>query len=169
MTENDSYGNTGKKQKGQCVHSLSHVSSASFLKNNSRHGDEDDADRLVQNAILGKNVGKAVFRSDLMKLKQEKRSIRTRSLSKEETDFHLLMAPPFNDLPRKKSDQLASLLGVIVKRCIDKNFQKKFQIKNIHRITGYKNKLHQRNHFNYKYTIKSKGHQFQLICLHSIE
>ena len=49
-------------------------------------------------------------------------------MSKEEIDFHLLMALAFNDLPRKKSDQLASLLGVVMKRCMDKAFHWKFQV-----------------------------------------
>ena len=111
MTDNDSDGNAGKKQKEHHDISLLHTSSAWFFENSSRHGDGDSAVRLVQNAILGKNVDKAVFGSDLMKLKQETRSISSRVFSKEKTDFHLLMALLFYDLPRRKSDQLASLLG----------------------------------------------------------
>ena len=88
---------------------------------------------MVQNAILGINVAKAIFESDLMKLTQETRSIRSRTLSKEDIDFHLLMALAFHDLPRKKSDELVSLLGAIMKRCMDKTFQDKFQIKKIQR------------------------------------
>ena len=89
MAENDSNGNAGKKQKVQCDLSLSHASSASFFRNNSRHEDVSGVDRLVRNAKLCKNVHKAVFGIDLMKLKQETRSIRSRALSKEEIDFHL--------------------------------------------------------------------------------
>ena len=47
---------------------------------------------MVQIAILGKNVDKAVFGSDLMKMIQETRSMRSRALHKEKTDFHLLLA-----------------------------------------------------------------------------
>ena len=47
MTEDDCDGNELR---------LSHASSASFVKNSSRHGNGSSADRLVQNAILGKNV-----------------------------------------------------------------------------------------------------------------
>ena len=65
---------------------------------------------MVQNAILGKKVDKAVWGSDLEKLKQEIRSIRSRSLSKDEIDFHLLMVLASHDLPKRKSDQLDSLL-----------------------------------------------------------
>ena len=95
MTENNSYGNAGKKQKGQCDISLSHASSASFFENNSRHGDGGSADRLVQNSMLGKNVDTAIFGSDLAKSKQENRSIRNRALSKKEINFHLIMACAF--------------------------------------------------------------------------
>ena len=56
---------------------------------------------MVQNVILGKNVNKAVFGSDLAKLKQETRSIRSGALSKEEI-FFMLMALAFHDVPRKK-------------------------------------------------------------------
>ena len=131
MTENESDANAGKKHKGQCDLSLSHASSASFFKNNSRDGDGDGADWLVQSAILGKSVDKATFGSDLMKLEQDTKSIRRIALSKEETDFNLLMALEFHDHPKKKSDQLASLLVVVVKRCMDPNFHDKFQVKMI--------------------------------------
>ena len=67
---------------------------------------------MVENAIFGKNVDKDVFGSDLAKLKQ--RTIKSRKLSKEEIDFHLLMALAFHDFPRKKNP-LSSLLGVVVK------------------------------------------------------
>ena len=67
------------------------------------------------NAILNKNVNKAVFGSDSAKLKQQIRSVRIRSLSKEEINFYLLMTLAFHDLPRKKSHQLSSLLGAVVK------------------------------------------------------
>ena len=116
MTENESHGNAGKKQKGQCDISLSHACCRSFFQNNSRHGDGGGADRLIQNAIVGKNVEKAVFSRDQMKMKHKTRSIRSRALSKEEVHFHLFMALAFHDLPRKKSDQLARLLGAILKR-----------------------------------------------------
>ena len=62
-----------------------------------------------------------------MKMKQGTRSIRSRALSKEETDFHLLIALPFHDFPRKKSDQLASLFGVTVNKCMDPTFHDKTQ------------------------------------------
>ena len=41
-----------------------HPRSASFFENESKHGDEGGADRLVQNAILGKNFDTAVFGHD---------------------------------------------------------------------------------------------------------
>ena len=50
-------------------------------------------------------------------------------LSKEEIDFHLLMALAIHDLPRKKSDQLSSFLGAVVKRFLDPIFLDKFQVK----------------------------------------
>ena len=87
---------------------------------------------MVQNAILGKNFDKAVFGNDSAKLKQETRTVRNRMLSKEEIDFYLLMALVFHDLPRKKSDQLSSLLGAVVKRCIDLTFHDTFQVKKMH-------------------------------------
>ena len=49
----------------QCDLSLTQASSASFFENNLRHKDGKGADRLVHNAILGKNVNKAGFESDL--------------------------------------------------------------------------------------------------------
>ena len=97
-----------------CDISSSHDSSASFFENNSRHGDGSGADILVQNAIFSKNVDKAVFGSHLMKMKQETRSLSRRVLSKEETNFNLLMDLGFRDLPRKKY-QLASLVEAVVK------------------------------------------------------
>ena len=102
MTENDSNGNAGKKQKRQCDLSLSHASSPSFIGNNARHGDGGGTDWLVRSAMLGKNIEKTGFWSDLVILKKETRSIRSRSLSKEEIDFHLLMALSFHHLPRMK-------------------------------------------------------------------
>ena len=81
MSQNESDGNTEKKQKGQCYLCLSYANSALFVKNNSRHVDAGGADRLVQTVILGKNVNKAAFESDLMKWTQETRSIRSRALS----------------------------------------------------------------------------------------
>ena len=47
MTENESDGNAGKKQKGQHDLSLLYASSASFIENNSRHGDSSGVDILV--------------------------------------------------------------------------------------------------------------------------
>ena len=82
MTESDSHWNAGKKQKREYDLSLSYASSASFSENNSKHGDGSSDNRLVHNAILGKNVDRAVFGSDLMKIKQETRSIRGRLFSK---------------------------------------------------------------------------------------
>ena len=90
---------------------------------------------MVQNAILGKNFDKAVFGSDLAKLKQETISIRSRMLSKEEIDFLMPMALAFHDLPREKSDQLFSLLGEKVKRCMDPTFHVNFKKKDVSRIT----------------------------------
>ena len=82
MTENNSDGNAGKKQKGQCNLSLYHASSASFFENIARHGDGGGDDRLLQHAILGKNIYEAVFGSVLAKLKKKTRSVRRRALSK---------------------------------------------------------------------------------------
>ena len=104
MTENESDMKTGKKQKGQCDFSLSSASSALFFVNNSRHGDGGGADKIAQNTILGKNVDNAVSGSDLAKLKQETRSIRSRALSYEKIDFYVLLALAFHVVPRKKSD-----------------------------------------------------------------
>ena len=87
---------------------------------------------MIRNAILGINVAKAIFESDLMKMKQETRSIRNRTLSKEDIDFHLLISLAFHDLPRKNSDQLASLLEDIVKRCMNPTFHDKFQVKKMY-------------------------------------
>ena len=50
-------------------------------------------------------------------------------LSKAEIDFHLLMTLTLHDLPRKKRDQLSSLLGAVIKRCMDPTFRDKFQEK----------------------------------------
>ena len=66
---------------------------------------------MVQNAIFGKNVDKAVFGSDFTKLKQDTRTVRSRMFSKEKFYFYLPMALSFHILPRKKSDQLSCLLG----------------------------------------------------------
>ena len=129
MTKNDSDGSAKKKQKGRCDLNFTHASSASFFENNSRHGDGCGTDQLVQNAIFGNNINKTVFGSDSLKLKQETRASRSKALSKKEIDFHLLMAHAFHGLTRKKSDQLSSLLGVIVKSCMDTSFHDKFQIK----------------------------------------
>ena len=68
----------------------------------------------------------------MAKLKQETRSIRSRSLSKEEIDFHLLMALAFYDLPSKECDPFASLLGAVVKRCMDPTFHDKFHVKQMY-------------------------------------
>ena len=87
---------------------------------------------MVQSAILVKNVDKALFENDSAKVEQETRFVRSQMLSKEEIDFHLLMAPAFHDLPTKKSDQLSSLLGAVVKRCMDPKFNDKFKVKKIY-------------------------------------
>ena len=75
--ENDNNRNAGKKQKIQCDFSLSHDISASFFENYSRYEDGSGTDQLVQNAILGKNVDKAVFGNDSEKLKQEMCAVRS--------------------------------------------------------------------------------------------
>ena len=81
LTESESNGNAGRKQNGQCDLSLSQACSASLFEQNSRHG-----------------VDKAVFKSDLVKLKQKTRSIRGRTLSKEESDsFHTLTSSKYDD------------------------------------------------------------------------
>ena len=41
------------------------------------------------------------------------------------------MALAFHDLLRNKSDQVASLLGAMVSRCLDPNFQDTFQVEKI--------------------------------------
>ena len=93
-----------------------------------RHEDGGSADRLFQNAVLSKNVDRVVLGSVLMKMRQETRSNRCRTLSKEVVDFHLLMALTFDDLPRMKSDQLARLIRSIVKICLNPKFQERFQV-----------------------------------------
>ena len=97
-----------ERRKKQFDLSSSHDISTLFFEKNSRHGEGGGTDQLVQNAILGKNADKAVFRKDSAKLKQEMRTVRSKTKSKEEIDFHLLMALVFHDLPRKNSDQLSS-------------------------------------------------------------
>ena len=104
---------------------MSHDVNALFFENNSQHEDGDGTDQLVQNAILGKNVDRAVFGSDLAKLKQETRTVRRRILSKEEIDFHLLMALVFHDLSRKK-------FRAVVKRCMDLTFHDDFEVKKMY-------------------------------------
>ena len=99
----------------ECDLSLSHNINASFFENHSKHGDGGGTDQLVQNASLGKNANKAAFRNDSAKLKQDMRLVMNRILCKEEIHFHPLMVLAFHDLPRKKSDQLSSLLGAVVK------------------------------------------------------
>ena len=68
----------------------------------------------------------------MAKLKQETRSIISRALSKEESDFHLLMTLSLYYLPKKKSDQLSSLIGAVVKRYMDPTFHHKFQVKKMY-------------------------------------
>ena len=128
MTENDINGNAGKMKKNIAILVI-HASSASLFENNSRRGEGGGADQLVQNAILGKNNNKAAFGNCSMQLKQETRTVRSRTLSKEETDFHLLMALLFHDLTRKKNDHLTSLSRTVVKRCMYPTFHHKFQVK----------------------------------------
>ena len=48
ITENDSNGNAGKKQRGHCDLSLSHAISASFFENNSRCGEGGSTDWLFK-------------------------------------------------------------------------------------------------------------------------
>ena len=115
MTANESDGNTRKKKNEQCNLSLLHASSVSLVKNYSRQRVEGGADRLVQSAIHGKNVDRAVFWSDFMKMSQKTRYIRSRALPKEEIDFHLLMALVFHDLQGKKSGAFTSLIEAILK------------------------------------------------------
>ena len=68
--------------------------------------DGGGANRLFQNAILNKYVDRAIFWHVLMKMKQEARSMISRSLSKEEIDFHLLIALALHDLPKVISWQV---------------------------------------------------------------
>ena len=110
---------TENKQKRQCYVSQWHTTTASFFENNLRYGDCKGA-----NAIIGKNIDRAIFGHDLMKMQQETRSNRNRALSKEGVDFHLLMALAFHDLLNQKHDQLASLL--------DTNVDDRFNVKKIH-------------------------------------
>ena len=42
------------------------------------------------------------------------------------------MALEFHNLPRKKSDQLSSLLEAVVKKCMEPTFHDKFQIKKMY-------------------------------------
>ena len=83
---------------------------------------------MVLNAELGENVDWALFEGDLMKMRQEARSIGNK-LQEEEVDFNLLLALSFHDHLRKENCQLASLLRGIIKRCMDPNFQEKLQVK----------------------------------------
>ena len=70
---------------------------------------------MSSNVIFGKNVNKALFESDFAALKQETRTVIYRTFYEEENDFHLLICLAFHDLPRKKSNQLSSLLVAVVK------------------------------------------------------
>ena len=76
---------------------------------------------MVQNASLGINVDKAVFRNNLAKLKQGTRTVRSRTLSMEEIDFYLLMLLA-----------LSSLLVTVVKRCMNLTCNDKRQVKKIY-------------------------------------
>ena len=137
MLENDSDKNAGKKQKGQCDLSLSHASSASFFENNSRHGNKGSAHRLAQNAIFGRNVHKALFGSDLVKLKQETGSIKHRALCKEVIDYHLLMALACHDLPRKKKLSVVQFVRSSIEKIHGSNFLCLISSKrDVHRING---------------------------------
>ena len=108
MKENDSDRNAGKKWEKQCDLSLSYAIKASFFENNSWHGDGVAQITWFKNAILGRNLDKAVFGNDSEKLKHETRNVKSRTLSKGEIDFQLLMAVAFYDVPLKKSNQLSS-------------------------------------------------------------
>ena len=90
-------------------------------------------------------------------------------MSKEDIDFHLVIAHAFYDNPRKNNDQLTSLLGAIMKNTLVYILKINFKLKNIHRIMGYNVKINQRNQCNYEYTTNSKGHQLQQGCMCSIE
>ena len=68
------------------------------------------------------------------------------------------MALAFHNLLRKRSDQLSSSLGEVVKRYIDPKFKDKFQVK-----TMYTGQNLSEESFNYEYTAYSKGHQLQSI------
>ena len=87
MTENESHGKAEKKQKGECYLGQWHASSTYFFQNYLRHVYGGG----IQNAILGKNIDRAIFGHDLMKMNQETRSIRSKAMSSEEFDFHLWM------------------------------------------------------------------------------
>ena len=50
---------------------------------------------------LAKNADKAVFESDLVKLKQETRFTTNNLLAKEETNFHMCRVRAFHYLPKK--------------------------------------------------------------------
>ena len=75
----------------------------------SRHRDGGGTDRMVQDAFLGKIFDRDVFGGDLIKMKQATKSIRSKALSKEEDDFHLLIALSFHDLSRKKKDTMIQI------------------------------------------------------------
>ena len=98
MTKNESNGKAEKKQKGECHIGQWHARSESFFENNLKHRDGGGTDKLIQNAVPGKNVDRAIFVHDFVKIKQETRSIRSSPFSREKVDFHLLMALAFHDL-----------------------------------------------------------------------
>ena len=130
--KNYSGGNAGKKQKNSVILVCLMISVHHSLKIIQDMEMGVALINLFKNAILGKNVDKAAFGNNLIKLKEETRIVKRRTLSKEEIDFHLLMALASHDHPRKKSDQLSSLLGAVVKRCMDPTFHDKFQVKKMY-------------------------------------
>ena len=93
---NKSDGNAEKKKKSVIL--LCHMISVHCSLKIMLDMDRGSTDQLVQNDILGKNFDKAAFGNDSAKLKQEIRTVISRTLSKEKIDFHPLMALAFYDL-----------------------------------------------------------------------
>ena len=69
--QNKSDGKAENKQKGQFYLGQWCANSASFFENNWKHRDGGGVDKLIQNAILGKNADRAIFGHVFMKMKQE--------------------------------------------------------------------------------------------------
>ena len=79
-------------------------------------------------------------------------------MSKDDIDFHLLIALVFYYRPRKKSDHCSSLLGAAGNRCMNLTFHDKFQVKMMYAES-----------YDIRTTTNSKGHQLQSIHMHKIE